>query len=294
MKRVAYLTGPTYLGVRMAPGQTPPLERADCEMISAAGADIGIKFEVRFWDDPSIADAGFDATIIRSCWDYHHRLEEFLGALDALERGGLPVHNAPSTVRWNARKTYLKELGGAAIETIWAEKADVSTIAKAFDALDAAEIVVKPQVGAGSRETVRLRRNAWSEADLIAAPRAAAMIQPFLSSIETEGERSLFWFGGEFSHAIRKIPNAGDWLANIPGRTDFRAEAPPKAALEVAESARERAPEDLLYVRIDLVLGEDGRWRVIEVEAIEPYLFLDLAPAGALAFARAVSRVLAG
>jgi glutathione synthase/RimK-type ligase-like ATP-grasp enzyme len=294
VKRVAYLNGRTYRGAPVAPGEVPELERVSRRMIAAAGAEQGIQFDVRYWDDASIAEGGYDAAIIRTCWDYHHHLEEFISALTALRRSGLPVYNSPDIVRWNSRKTYLKELGSAAIETIWAEQADAPTIARAFDALDAAEIVVKPQVGAGSRETVRLKRNAWSEADLIEAPRDAAMIQPFLTAIETEGERSLFWFDGTYSHAIQKIPKSGDWLANIPGRTHFRTDPPPKTAMEVADAARTHAPTDLLYVRIDLVLGDDGRWRVIEIEAIEPYLFLDFAPEGAVNFVRAVSRVLAG
>ena len=103
---------------------------------------------------------------------------------------------------------------------------------------------------------------------------------------------ALFWFGGVYSHAIRKIPAQGEWRANLPGKARFVAEAPPRAAMEVAEAARLRAPGDLLYVRIDLVLGDDGRWRVIEIEAIEPYLFLDFAPGGAEALVRALSRVL--
>ena len=117
------------------------------------------------------------------------------------------------------------------------------------------------------------------------------MIQPYLRSIETEGERSLFWFGGVYSHAVRKIPAEGNWYANTGGAR-FVTEAPPAAAIEAAEAARERAPRDLLYVRIDLVLGDDGKWRVIEIEAIEPYLFLDFAPEGAGFFVDAIARVL--
>jgi glutathione synthase/RimK-type ligase-like ATP-grasp enzyme len=137
-----------------------------------------------------------------------------------------------------------------------------------------------------------LRRDTWSDADLAGGPINAAMIQPYLRSIETEGERSLFWFGGVFSHAIRKVPEAGGWLANMPGKTTFVSETPPAAAMTAAESARAAAPKDLLYVRIDLVLGNDGKWRVIEIEAIEPYLFLDFAPEGARAFVGAIARVL--
>jgi glutathione synthase/RimK-type ligase-like ATP-grasp enzyme len=292
--RVAYLTGRSYGPNAVPPNTVPPLERASHELVFAAGKARGVNFEIAYWDDPALPERGFDAAIIRTCWDYHERPEEFLATLEAHERAGLPIFNPPRVVRWNARKTYLKDLGPAAIETLWVEKADAHTVAQAFDTLDAAEIVVKPQIGAGSVETVRLARNAWSEADLMGAPRGPAMIQPFLSAIETEGERSLFWFGGAFSHAIRKVPKGGDWRANIPGQTRFLAEAPPPAAMETAEAARAGARHEFLYVRIDLVLGGDGNWRVIEIEAIEPYLFLNFAPAGAPAFAGALSRVLSG
>jgi glutathione synthase/RimK-type ligase-like ATP-grasp enzyme len=292
MARVAYLTARSYRGTQLAPGAVPPLEEKSRELILAAGEKRGIAFEVVYWDEADLPQRGFDLAVIRTCWDYHERADEFVSTLETHEKAGLRVLNSSHIVRWNARKTYLKELGPSAIETVWAEKADARTIAQAFDTLDAAEIVVKPQVGAGSIRTVRLKRNAWSEADLIDGPVSAAMIQPYLRSIETEGERSLFWFGGQFSHAIRKVPQSGDWLANVPGKTRFVAEPPPSAAMEAAEAARARAPKDLLYVRIDLVLGDDGAWRVIEIEAIEPYLFLDFAPEAADVFVGAIARVL--
>jgi glutathione synthase/RimK-type ligase-like ATP-grasp enzyme len=292
MRRVAYLTGRSYRGTPLAPGEVPSLEHKSRELIVAAGAEQGIAFETVFWDDMELASRGFDLALIRTCWDYHERPQHFVEALEAHERAGLRVFNASSVVTWNARKTYLKELGPSAIPTVWADKADARTVAQAFDTLDAAEVVVKPQVGAGSIDTVRLKRNTWSEADLIGGPKGAAMIQPFLQAIETEGERSLFWFGGVFSHAIRKVPQSGSWLANIPGKTQFASGAPPAAAMAAAESARAHAPKDLLYVRIDLVLGDDGQWRVIEIEAIEPYLFLDFAPEGARVLVDAIATVL--
>jgi len=292
MKRVAYLTGRTYLGAAMAPNELPAQERAGHAALVAAAPKHGLEFEIAYWDDPSLPSRGFDLAIIRSCWDYPEQTDAFVAHLDAHERSGLRVLNGPDVVRWNMRKTYLRELGPSAIETLWPERVDAHTVANAFDALDAAEIVLKPQVGAGSRETIRLKRNAWSEADLIGGPRGAAMIQPYLGAIETEGERSLFWFGGRFSHAIRKVPASGDWLANMPGRTRFMAEAAPRAALETAEAVLALAPNDLLYVRVDLVFGDDARWRVIEIEAIEPYLFFDFAPEGADFFAGAIARVL--
>lgn len=292
MAPIAYLTSRRYGANQVAAGEVHPLERPGLELMMAAGGRRGLVFEPVFWDDADLPARGFDAAIIRSCWDYHQRAGEFIAAMEAHERAGLRVFNSPVVVRWNARKTYLMDLGEAAIETVWAEKADAHAVECAFEALGAENIVVKPQVGASSAETVRLKRGAWSEADLAAGPRGPAMIQPFLAAIETEGERSLFWFGGAYSHAIRKIPKSGDWRANIPGETRFVAAAPPARAMQAAEAARARAPADLLYVRIDLVLGNDGAWRVIELEAIEPYLFLDLAPEGADLFADAIARVL--
>lgn len=293
MRRVAYLTGRSYRGAPMPPGTVPQLEQKSVGLIFEAARARDVSFEIVYWDDPSITADKFDAAVIRSCWDYHQRPDQFVAALEQHERNGVPVFNAPSVVRWNMRKTYLKDLGAAAIETVWADRADGTSVAAAFDALDAEEIVVKPQVGAGSIGTARLKRNAWSADELARdGPAGAAMIQPYLRAIESEGERSLFWFGGAFSHAIRKIPHQGTWLANMPGSTRVIAEAPPAEALAAAEAARAKAPADLLYVRIDLVLGNDGAWRVIEIEAIEPYFFLDVAPEGAGFFVDAITRVL--
>jgi glutathione synthase/RimK-type ligase-like ATP-grasp enzyme len=292
MARVAYLSGRSYRGAPLARGQVPALEEKSRELLFDAGAAKGMAFEVVYWDEADLPRQGFDLAVIRTCWDYTGRAGEFLSTLEAHERAGLRVLNSSQVVRWNARKTYLKELGPSAIETLWVDRADARAVAQAFDELDAAEVVVKPQVGAGSVHTLRLKRNAWSEAELIDAPPGPAMIQPYLRAIETEGERSLFWFGGAYSHAIRKVPQNGGWLANIPGQTSFVAQAPPKPAVEAAETARAHTPKDLLYVRIDLVLGDDGAWRVIEIEAIEPYLFLDFAPEGAARFVDAIARVL--
>ena len=291
MARVAYLTGRSYRGTALGPGVVPPLEEKSRELILAAGKKRGIDFEVVYWDEMELPQRGFDLAVIRTTWDYTERVDQFLAALESHERAGLRVCNASRVVRWNMRKTYLQELGPSAIETVWTDEPNAHVVANAFDTLDAAEVVLKPQVGAGSVRTVRLKRNAWSEADLIDGPTGPAMIQPYLRAIETEGERSLFWFGGEYSHAVRKVPADGNWLANIAGAR-FVADPPPKAAMEAAEAARVRAPQDLLYVRIDLVLGDDGAWRVIEIEAIEPYLFFDFAPEGADVFVGAIARVL--
>lgn len=289
MLKVAYLTGRSYHGQPLT--TVPPIEGPGSRMVIEAGRRYGLDFEVAYWDDATLPSR-FEAAIIRSCWDYHERPEQFVTTLEAHQRAGVRVFNSPDVVRWNSRKTYLKDLGAAAIPTVWVERADADAVRSAFDTLGASDVVIKPQVGAGSIATVRLNRETWGEADLAQGPQKAAMIQPFLKAIAREGERSLFWFGGAFSHAIRKVPQAGDWLANMPGKTSFLQDTPPQAAMDAAEAARGRIPHEVLYVRVDLVLGDDGAWRVIEIEAIEPYLFLDFAPEGADFFAKAVAGVL--
>lgn len=290
-KRIAYLTCRSYRGVAIAGGALPALDKPNFEALCAAAAELGYTFELAFWDEEDLPERGYSGALIRSCWDYHARPAEFIARMEAHERAGLPIFNTPATILWNSRKTYLEDLGAAAIETLWLDAVDESGVARAFDLLGAEEIVVKPQVGAGSIRTIRLKRDAWSADDLAAGPTGPAMIQAFLKSIQTAGEWSLFWFGGQYSHAIHKAPKAGDWLANVPGQTKFTAQSPPSTVRETAERALALAPHDLLYVRVDLVLGDDGAWRVIEIEAIEPHLFLDLAPEGAGRLAGAVSRV---
>ena len=288
--RVAYLTGSRWRGGFVPEGELPGQDAPDFAILAPVAAERGITLEIRRWDSPTLGEESFDAAIVRSTWDYADRVGAFLDRLEALERGGLRVFNAPAALRWNARKTYLEELGAKGaptIPTIWSDTVDAAIVGRAFDMFEAAELVVKPQLGAGSRDTIRLRRNGWSASDLALAPRGAVMIQPFLPGIETTGERSLFYFGGKPAHAVRKLPAAGKWYANVDGARFERTEAPPEDR-EAAEQVLSLAPEGLLYARVDLVDGADGRPRLIELEAIEPYLFLAFAPEGATFFVDAL------
>ncbi len=297
MIRIAYLTGRAFRGAPTPPGVLPGYEAPDFELMRAAGARVGVAFEPAYWDAPDLAARGYAAALIRSCWDYTGQAERFIAMLEAHAAAGLPIFNPPETVRWNARKTYLNQLaaaGAPVIETIWVERADARSLARAFDDLDAAELVVKPQIGAGSQATLRLKRGQWSEADLALGPQGPAMIQPFLPSIETEGEMSLLFFGGEFSHAVRKTPVPGGWFANDLA-AKFEAFDPDAELRTLARCACAAAPAEMLYARVDLVRAPAGDWRVIELELIEPYLFLALAPEGADLLTRAlVMRLEAG
>jgi glutathione synthase/RimK-type ligase-like ATP-grasp enzyme len=296
MKRIAYLTGRSFDGAATPPGAVPTYDQGDFELVRAAGQRVGLWFEACFWDDDTLAARGFDAGLVRSCWDYTSQPDLFLDHLDGHEAAGLPIFNEPALIRWNARKVYLRALeqaGVPVIETIWAEELDPRRVARAFEDLDAAELVVKPQTGASAEGALRLKRNTWSAADLILGPQGPAMIQPFLPTIQSEGELSLIYFGGAYAYTIRKRPRAGRWTAcDLDAR--FTVIVPPAGAMQVAEAALAAAPGAPLYARVDLVRAPAGDWRLIELELIEPYFFLVFAPAGADALARAVLRALSG
>lgn len=294
MRTIAYLTCAEYRGQRMAEGQLPPAEADDFGLQREAAESVGLAYEIVRWDDPRLLEGDWDGALIRSCWDYHERPDAFAAQLAAFEARGKRVFNPSAIVAWNARKTYLRGLelqGAPTIDTLWPDRVDAHIIARAFSDLDAAEIVVKPQIGAGSRRTIRLKRNAWSEADLIEAPLGPAMIQPFLPSIVSEGEYSLFLFGAKPAHAIAKKPKPGGWYANVDD-PQFGAADPTAEMKLIAEQVAALAPPGMLYARIDLVRGLDGALKLIEMEAIEPYLFLRFAPWAAGAFAAALAAAL--
>ena len=293
--RIAYLSGRGWRGAELPEGRLPSTEQSGFERLAAASAAKGLFFEIAHWQDEGVAHAGFDGALIRSCWDYVGRPEAFLAALERLEAAGLRVLNPSSLVRWNLRKTYLRDLaqaGTPTIDTLWLDTVDATQLARAFDALDAAEIVLKPQIGAGSAATLRLKRNAWSPMDLLDGPQAAAMVQPFLPAVASEGEASLHYAGGAFTHAVLKRPPEGDWRANAKA-TAISVLSPTPAMLALAETALASAPEPPAYARVDLVPDGAG-WRLIELELIEPFLYLDSGPDAAERFAAGLARAFLG
>lgn len=293
MKDIAYLTGHSWRGEEVPEGTLPAPELRDYALIALAAEAAGLRLRILRWDDPRALTC--DGALIRSCWDYIERREAFCAALTRIEAGGVPVFNPAALVEWNSQKTYLRELqaaGVACIATHWSDRTDAAFVAAAFDGLDCAELVLKPQIGAGSRNTIRLARNAWSAGDLIATPQGPVMAQPFLPLIETQGEVSLLYFGGQFSHAVRKIPPAGGWLANDRAAA-VSAHVPDAAQQEMAAQVLAAMPAPPLYARIDLVRGANEAWVLIELEAIEPALYLAHgANAGAQALCAALAAAL--
>ena len=246
----------------------------------------GIEVEARPWTEPADL-TGFDLVMPLVAWGYHFDPARWHGLLDRLEREAVPTANPVPLLRWNSDKRYLAQLGENGISVIptrLIEALDEAALADArTDYGDT--LVIKPPVSAAADGLYRIGPNEPLPAGALGR---TMMIQPFLPSVASEGEYSVMLFGGRFSHAIVKRPKAGDYRVQPHlGGTEARCEAP-SGAIELAHAALAAAPTEATYARVDMVRDEAGNLAVIELELIEPALWLQHAPDGGESFASAV------
>jgi len=265
----------------------------DDALLVPAFARFGVHARAVPWDDPRTDWGAFDAVLVRSTWDYHLRLAEFLDWTTRLERRGVPLVNPAPLIRWNARKEYLKEVAGAGIGVIptsWVKRGDSRGLRTVLAQAGWEDVVVKPVVSASAHETWRtsLRAGAMEEerfGRMVAS--GDVMVQPFLREIETAGEWSLIFLGHRFSHAVIKRPKQDDFRVQTQfGGSRERAEPEPWL-IAAAEAALDPAPGRSAYARVDGCVA-DGRFLLMELELIEPELFLACTPAAAAMLAAAV------
>jgi glutathione synthase/RimK-type ligase-like ATP-grasp enzyme len=260
---------------------------ASDEALKTALVEQGIIVSAVLWSSPQVAWQTFDAVVIRSCWDYHLRVNGFLDWITQLEHAGIAVLNSPSLIRWNFNKRYLKELSGHGIripKTVWLGPGEEIDLDQVCSSLGWTNAVVKPLVSASAYKTARNR------VGIIKGP---AMIQEYLTPIETNGEWSLMYFGGCFSHAVRKCPTSGDFRVQVEFGGTVTAAVPQQSMLAFADATIARLPEPATIARIDVLADEDGLV-LMEVEVIEPELFLGFAPGSERLAARAVIRSVVG
>jgi glutathione synthase/RimK-type ligase-like ATP-grasp enzyme len=231
--------------------------------------------------------SGYDLILPLVAWGYHLRYREWLAFLDCAERDGLPFINPPKLVRWNSDKAYLAELGQsgvASVPTIEVARLGPTELTAAAEQFGTEELVVKPPVSASATGTHRIRAG-----DEI--PRSERgqrmMIQPFLPTI-ADGEYSLILFDGVLSHTLVKRPKTGDFRTQPHlGGTVESCDAPQEAE-DLAKAALAAAPAPATYARVDMIRDSVGELRIMELELIEPALWLDVAPHGEDSFARAI------
>ena len=270
----------------LVPGGPSPDLDPDSELLLPALEALGVEAAPAVWTDPGLDLGAFDVAVLRSTWDYHERPAEFLAWIESAA-GKTRLWNRPRTVAWNMDKRYLRELeagGVPVIPTLWADGGD--DVAREIEQRDWDEVVVKPVVDLGAFNLVRI--TAGAAASEVRSRSGPLLVQPYLKSLEADGELSLVFVDGQFVHAIRKRPASGDFRVQPQyGGTATPTEPPPEWEA-IARRALCLAPEPWLYARVDMVGGPDGRPCVIELELIEPLLFLALSPGSANLLARAI------
>ncbi|GLW67950.1 ATP-grasp domain-containing protein [Kitasatospora phosalacinea] len=287
------LRPPVHRPARVAYATCRGVEDVEAMPVLAAFAQLGVEAEAVYWNDPAVDWAGYDLVLVRSVWDYILYREEFLAwtrRVSALTR----LANPARVLEHNTDKTYLRglaEAGLPVVPTLWVAPGGPTEAADAVGAVDWPELVVKPTVSSGARDTVRTADRAVALAQVAALTGAGrtAMVQPYLAMVEDEGETSLLYLGGEFSHAVRRGPMLGGGFADV-------AREPEADQLALAERvlAVSAEPGELLYARVDLVRLPDGSPALIELELTEPRLFLDLCPGGPERLAAATLALLPG
>jgi len=277
----------------------------DLAPLEAALKRRSIGYAVVDWDDSEVDWPAFDLAVIRSTWDYTARLQEFLSWAEKTSRLTRLANPFP-VIAWNTDKHYLRDLassGCATVPTSFVEPGEPAGAALAafLRNHDAAEFVVKPAIGAGSRDTQRYRRPDLPRAEkhvarLTTAGRSA-VLQPYLESVDRDGETALIYFRGQFSHAIRKGPLLKldhDSIRALFAPEHIAPRIPAADELACAVQTLKAMPfAQPLYARIDLIRDATGGPRILEVELTEPSLFFDHSPDSADRFVAAALRHLA-
>jgi glutathione synthase/RimK-type ligase-like ATP-grasp enzyme len=267
--------------------QQLPEEDVDEDLLMGALSAAGLDPVLAAWDDETVDWSTFRVAVLRSPWNYIDRLDDFLEW--AVHVGTVStLFNPVEVVHWNTHKGYLRELakqGVPVVPTAWLGVGEELDLADLMADRGWTDVVAKPVVGAGSFLTDRITdpqspgaQDFWRRL----CDGREVMVQPYMSSVEGYGERSLIWIDGKFTHAIRKSPRLGDADEQV-------SDAIPIAEVErrLAQSVIDDIPHPLLYARIDLIRDEDDQPLVAELELVEPSLFLKQSP-------EALDRLVAG
>jgi glutathione synthase/RimK-type ligase-like ATP-grasp enzyme len=250
--------------------------------------------EPRVWDDDSVDWDGFRLVVIRSTWDYAERRDNFLAWCARVPQ----VLNSIPVVAWNTDKTYLRALAEAGVPTVpttWIGPDDLDDAIR----LPAGQLVVKPTISSGSQNTSRYgagdRSAARAHVRRLLIDGRGVMVQPYVASVDAEGETGLIYLDGSFSHAVRKGPllrSPGVVTDELWAREDISPRVPDAEELAVAEATLDALPwprAALLYARVDLVRGEAGAPLLLELELAEPSLFLGLGSGAETRLAAAIA-----
>ena len=263
--KIAFVTNPRH----------PEIEEDD-RPLAASLARRGALVVTASWDDPDFAWERVDLALLRSPWDYCRRYEEFLGWLARTE-AQTRIVNDPDVVRWNVNKRYLEELVGKGVPTVptvFLARGEVASLREVCSSRGWETVVLKPSISADSWETIRVTPDQYAEGQKYLdrhRPDRDVMVQPFVKDVEEGGEHSLMFFGGVYSHAVRKnsLFKGGRHVG-----PEGRPSDPGPDAVKMAESVLAKAGVPKIpYARVDIARDENGAPLLLELELFEPTLF---------------------
>lgn len=255
---------------------------------------LGWRVEQVAWRARQTRWNDFDAVYIGTPWDYPSDVTRFLDVLARIDASRAVLVNPLELVRWNLPKTYLRDLqsrGAAIVPSRWGEHLAPGDLEACFDELASERLVIKPVISANAADTFLLSRAGAreTEAELLHVfDRRAFVVQPFIEQVQGEGEFSLFYFGRALSHVIVKKPKAGDFrVQEEHGASIVAVTAPAEDLVVAGNRVLEQVVPVPAYARCDLVRGADGRFLLMELELIEPSLYLRMHPDAPARFAAA-------
>jgi glutathione synthase/RimK-type ligase-like ATP-grasp enzyme len=256
-------------------------------------AECGIATSHELWFDVAVDWRAYDCVCLFECWGYHHRIDEFLRWIDAVAAMGVRIDNSPAAVRWNVHKGYLRSLAQHGVRVprtvVLRRHASTERVRAAFDTMSGhSSVVLKPAVSASGERTMKLPAG-----DTRSVDRASTMvrdgdvlIQEFIEEIQM-GEISLVFFSGDFSHAVMKRPADGEFRVQSEYGGTVESITPAPEIVVAAHRALSAVPAAPMYARVDGVLGASG-FTLMELELIDPELFLDTSPTAPVRFAQAI------
>jgi glutathione synthase/RimK-type ligase-like ATP-grasp enzyme len=268
----------------------------DDRLLAASLGERGARTTAVVWSDAEVDWTAYDAIVVRSCWDYFLRADEFFQWLARLEDSGAHVLNPVRTLRWNAEKTYLRQLEAAGIPVVptrWLEPGASESLSDIRRRTGWSELVVKPAISGSAHETWRASPGAGYPDEIRLGTMTASgcvLVQPLVDVISADGEWSIVFIDGEYSHAVLKRPQSGDFHVQIEHGGTFSAMEPPEPVLAQARAALRAASaegEEMLYARVDGCVVDDDLL-LMELELIEPVLFLGTSAGAADRLADAV------
>ena len=270
----------------------------DAPVLAAALLRHGIESRVCVWDDGAVDWSAWDLAVLRSTWDYPRRRDAFVRWAAGVDAVGA-LRNRPAVVEWNSDKRYLLELAARGVAIV---PSSVLEPGEAVGLPATGGFVVKPTVSAGSQDTERYTAEeaprARAHVDHLHAQGRNVLLQPYVERVDDDGETALVYLGGHYSHAVRKGPilaGAPETVGGLFAAEQIDPRTPSDGERAAAEAALDAVPfdrRDLLYARVDLLPGADGQPLVLEIELVEPSLFLRFDDAAADRLASAIAACL--